>query len=254
MLSSVVEAGIDKIYKEDIETQKFYIDTILKDTRGITMESVYKMRAFFVPNDMYMVNYFGADILMKDYDCYTYNGTCAWTGYLVFPIRDIANRVVGFVGYNPFIAIENKEQGIWDRPYYKHSNKDIMNKGLFLFAPPDYYKRALDEGYIILTDGVFDMINCYENGLNSGALLGSYVSIELAAILTFIPRVFIAMDNDSAGLSVYNYLKKLVPQTQYIKQGKFKDIDDLLKSEYRDKAIDSIKKSVNSGNDIILRF
>lgn len=254
MLSSVMQKGIDKIYTHDFKTQKFYIDTIIQDARGVSLDIVYELQAFFVPNDKYMIEYFGTDILSKDYDSYNFEGECYWTGYLVFPIRDVKNKIVGLVGYNPFIAIENKEKGIWDRPYYRHSNKDVMNKSLFLFGGIDYYKKALKEGYIVLTDGVFDMINCTQNGLVSGALLGSYVSIELAAMLYFIPNVYLAMDNDNAGLSVYNQLKRYVPQTKLIKQGKYKDIDDLLKSEYKDKAIETIKSNLNSSNDILLRF
>ncbi|WP_304427890.1 toprim domain-containing protein [uncultured Clostridium sp.] len=254
MNSLVINEGIKRIYKEDLETQKHYIDTIMKEARNSDSSIIYKAEGFFVPNDKYMVEYFGNEITNQQYDCYGYYGDCKWTGNLVLPLRDVKNNIVGFVGYNPFIAIENKEKGIWDNPYYKQSDKKVLNKSLFLFGLKDYFKRAMKEGYIIITDGVFDLLSCEREGLVAGALLGSYVSDALLFQLSFIPKVIVAMDNDDAGLKVLNYLKKYLPRTIALKQGKFKDIDDLLKSDLKDLAIKQIKENLNKTEDIRLRF
>lgn len=254
MISAVIEKGIEKIYKDDMDTQKHFIDTVMKEARDSDSRIIFKAKGFFVPNDKYMIKYFGQSVLGSDYDCYDSYGNCHWTGYLVLPIRNVNNLIVGFVGYNPFIAIENKEQGIWDRPYYRHSSKAVMDKSLLLFGLEDYFIRARKEGYIIITDGVFDMLSCEHNGLIAGALLGSYVSQQLAAQLLFIPKVIVAMDNDQAGKSVVSQLKRWVPQTIALKQGKFKDIDSLLNSEYREQAVKMIKDNLNSVDDIILKL
>ena len=42
--------------------------------------------------------------------------------------------------------------------------------------------------------------------------------------------------------------------TKALKQGKFKDIDSLLNSEYREQAVKMIKSNLNSVDDIILKF
>lgn len=254
MDSLIIEAGIKKIYAEDLATQKHYIDTIMKEARNSDSSIIYKAEGFFVPNDNYMLEYFGDIVLNSDYDCYNYAGECKWTGNLVLPLRDVKNNIVGLVGYNPFIALENKEKGIWDNPYYKQSDKKVLNKSLFLFGLKDYFKRALKEGYIILTDGVFDLLSCEREGFVAGALLGSYVSDALLYQLSLIPKVIVAMDNDSAGLKVLNQLKRYLPSTIALKQGKFKDIDDLLKSELKDNAVKQIRENIMNTNDIHLRF
>ena len=150
------------------------------------------------------------------------------------------------MGFNPINKLKAKEEGQWDLPAYRHSSKTLFNKSKYLFMLKDTFKNALESGYIVLTDGVFDMLSFAQNGVLSGALLGSYVSEELLAMLRLLNRVYVSIDNDEAGLKLYNQLNKGLSNVIAIKQNQFKDADDILKSEYKEKFLKEFFKNLNN--------
>ena len=248
MFSNIINKGIEKIYSEDLNSQKHYIDTIAKDVRNMNPEVLYRMKAFFVPNETYMLKYFGEGITDINFDCYTSYGNCSWVGFLVIPVKDLVGRIVGLTGFNPYnklLAKENPEEDVY---WYKVSGKSLFDKSKFIFMADGVYKKALEDGYIIITDGNFDMINLYDNGFNSGCLLGSYVSDIVIAMLSCIDVVYIAMDNDDAGVKLYKYLSSRLPNVYIIKQNIDKDIDGALKSPYKEDLVNKMRNHIFARN------
>ena len=223
--------GIKRIYEEDRDTQEFYISKICEDVRGINPNVMFSLDSFFVANDEYMRAYFSHDVTSSDYDFYAATGECLWTNRLITPIKNLAGEIVGCVGFDPFRYLEAHETQDWGMNYYYYSTKKIFNKGNYLYAPEGVYNKALDEGYLILTDGFYDCVAFTSHGFLAAALLGSSLTQVIAAQLRFIDKIILAVDNDDAGMLLYKKLKKVHPNTVLLMQGVTKDADDLLKSD-----------------------
>lgn len=228
----MLASGIERIYKEDLEAQKHYINLICKEVRNMDSEILFKVNAFFVPNAEYMKEFFGSEILLPNYDCYDYYGTCKWTGHLVIPIKGVDGKIKGFTGYNPAVTLA-KRDGQEDDPLarlakYKESSKALMDKSRFFLCPLGFDK-AMKDGYIIVIDGVFDALNVASFGFNTLSVLGSTLTDEILFCLSFIDVVYVAHDNDQAGLNLYNAIKMKLPKVYFIRQSKCKDIDEFIK-------------------------
>ena len=87
---------------------------------------------------------------------------------------------------------------------------------------------------MVIADGVFDTLSVAYHGYNTAAMLGSVITDQLAAQLRLIDRVVVLMDNDEAGLALYEKIAKTHPNAIYLKQGKTKDADDIIKTRFRD--------------------
>lgn len=232
----MLEEGIKRIYSEDLETQQHYINTICSDVRGRQLDILYDMGAFYVPNNDYMLKYFGESIASPRYDCYSYNGYCLWTHHLLIPVRDVVGKIVGFTGHNPYVALakskENKtkeEEAISKMPRYRESSDMVMDKSKFFICPLGI-KKAIEDKYIIVTDGVFDAISLANEGFNSVCILGSSLSEYVKFCLSFIETVYVAHDNDYAGIKLFNTFKSSLPKVLAIRQSKCKDIDGFIKN------------------------
>lgn len=252
---AIIKNGIDKIYSQDYPATEHRIKAVAK-LRKMDYKIMIDAKAFFVPNDEYMKIFFGSFITTPEFDCYDQSGdVCYWLGYLVFPIYNALDEIVGLVGFNPINKEKAQQPEFWSLSYYRHSSKKLMDRKKFLFGMKGLYLRALNEGYIILTDGVFDTINGAAHGLVTGALLGSYFGLELIAILKFIPIVYLAVDDDQAGLQLLDRLKEYLPNIRAIRHNVGKDLDDILKSEYCDDFLKEFKKNKESKipKDLIYR-
>lgn len=252
----VVSVGIRKIYSEDFNTQKHYITTICKDVRNMSPDIVFKAQGVFIPNNDYMSHFFGEESLDDKYNLYTFMGECLWQENIIFPIKNLTERVMGLVGYNPIVALTAKESGDWSANYYTYSNKMVFDRGKYIYMIDGAYERALKEGYMIYVDGTFDMLSLASHDFISGSLLGSSMSMEVLSQMRFIRKKYLAYDNDDAGTLLYQRLKRVFPDLIGIQQNKDKDMDGLLKSSYGQKAISFIREHIrnNSKTDILLRF
>ena len=244
MFDKMIKEGLKKIATEDCDSQNNFINTICTKVRHMDAKVIHDFEGFFVPNDEYMLKFFGPLILERQLDCYNEFKQCFWLNYLVFPIYNQLDEIVGLTGFNPINKLKAVEENDWTLQYYRHSGKSLFDKGKHLFLKRGAYRKALEDNYIILTDGVFDTISFAEAGLNSGALLGSYVSEEIIAMLTFIDRIYLAIDNDEAGEKLLNQLRKRLPHVMAIRQGKFKDADDVLQSKHRQYYLTKIREHI----------
>lgn len=254
IFDQIVATGIRNVYRYDLESQKHFINTICDTVRNMPSDIIYKAEGFFVPNGEYLVNFFGPEVNSSDFDFYNYEGECLWQGRLVFPLKDAVGTVKGLVGFDPFKYLEAHETNNWALGYYSYSTKKIFHKGAYFYCVEGTYKKALEDGYIILTDGVFDTLAFAACNLNSAAALGSVVTQEMAAQLRFIKKVLVAVDNDDAGIKFYNHLSKYLNNVVFVGQSLFKDADDVLKSEYKELYLEEIRKTLTNDYNIPIQI
>lgn len=256
MFNTLIKSGIQKIYETDLKSQKVFIDNICSQVRHMKPDIIYELKGFFVPNDDYMKVMMGMDITLLEHDCYDQFGNCNWNGYLVFPIYNVIGDVVGLTGFNPVNKLKSMEsEEFWDLQVYKKSSKKLFDAGNFIFSKSDIFFEARKQGYIILTDGNFDTISALQEGLVAGALLGSHFSEVIISMLKFIDIVYLSVDNDEAGINLLRQLRRYLPNVRAIMQNKFKDLDDLLKSEYKDDFLKKFEQNRKSrfNLDLIIR-
>lgn len=247
----VISAGIKRIYEEDLTQQEYNLDFICSNARGMPSGVLKQSGAFFVPNDKYMLEFFGSGVMLPELDCYS-GAECIWNNYLVVPVRDVSDTIVGLAGFNPFMYLEAKETQNWSITYYRYTNKSIFHKGRYLFGIPGAFLKAKHDGYCVLLDGFFDTLNSAQNGFNALGVLGSDVTPEIAAQLRFIKKTIVLVDNDEAGLRLFNQLHKYNPKITYcFKQGRVKDADDSFKSDFANEYATQLRDFIENGNPFL---
>lgn len=242
----LVRSGIRNVYNHDMDSQKHFIDTICSSVRNMPSDIIYKAEGFFIPNGEYLMEYFGPEVRSEEFDFYNYEGECLWQNRLAMPLKDAVGTIKGLVGFDPFRYLEAHETGNWALGYYSYSTKRIFQKGSYFYCVEGTYKKALKDGYVIITDGLFDTLSFTAQGFNSMAALGSSVTHEMVVQLRFIDKVLIAVDNDDAGVEFYNKFCKYLNNVVFIGQSLFKDADDVIKSDYKDVYLQEIRKAINN--------
>ena len=226
--------------------QQRYLE-IIAELRHVDCSVLQTCRMMFLPNDSYLSYFAGNEICYPEFGCYSSPKECIWVNQLIIPITNIVGEVKGFAAFHPFNYATAKETGDKTITYYSYSARDVFAKNKFLYCPGDSYRKALDDGYIFLVDGVFDAASLYCAGFNAGALMGSIPSPEIIMLLRFIKRVILVADNDEAGYKLYQTLARKLNNIELYKQGFTKDADELLKSDRRDEFVASLKSVLDTG-------
>lgn len=251
--SNLVLEGLQRIWEEDKQSQLNYLD-IIAAARHTTPDLLRRVDAFFVPNDEYLKYYFSSDISDPSYDCYFDSGLCKWSNCLVIPIYNIANEVVAFGGFNPLLYAKSHEENGEHYNYYLYSDKTLFKKGDYIYCPKGIQEKALLDGYIFVTDGIFDTISLVGAGFNAASLMSSSLTSEIVVQLRMYDRVILVCDNDEAGLKLRTKALRMLPKATVFSQGRTKDIDELLNSEYRDDVIKSLMGAKNATFAISAKF
>lgn len=225
-----------QVNEQDRETQHGYLKIISEKVRNIPLEYLVQEEALFIPNDDYVKIFLGNSALLNENGFY-YDTTSIWSGYVIFPIRDLGNQAKGIGGFNPQIYLQAKETQDYSMHYYSYTSKSLFSKGDYLFWGKDGYDKAYHDGYVILVDGMFDAIQLRGLGFNAAALMGSSLTESILAQLRFIKRKIIISDNDEAGYKLEMGLKKNLKDCVSLRQGYDKDVDGAIKLGYSDKII-----------------
>jgi DNA primase len=126
-----------------------------------------------------------------------------YEGRIVFPITSREDHIVAFLGR------------------YTHSDATPKYKVFPANTPLPLYppKPSLHKGSIILVEGLFDVLNMYQNGVtNVVAAFGtvaaySKIGQELAPYeLLGVTKIYIMFDGDTAGETSAKKLEKLIPE------------------------------------------
>lgn len=233
-LNEVFNAGYERVQEKYLAEQLEYL-RIVAEARNMPVEYIIAARGVFIPNDDFMYEVFGSEI--TQYDCYR-DSLCVWNNAVIFPVRDVTNKVRGFAGFFPLDYLKKDE----DVNYYAYSSQSVMEKGRFMYFPQGGISKAIDDGYLLIVDGLFDAISLCGNGYNAASLMGSNLTPEIIMQLRFIKKIIVPADNDNPGYLLYDKMKKRLSNVVLYQQGYTKDIDALLKTEH---AADA-KKALNS--------
>lgn len=245
--------GIRSIWENDEASQSLYLQNIGEETRKLPLEAFRLFNAFFVPNDRYVSLYFGAECQQLQYEIYRVDGTCTMNNCIVFPFYNLLGQIIGWVSYKPFVRMTALEANSWDVHYYDYPSTRVLSKGHYVFVKPSVYESALQDGYIVITDGVFDTVSHVFNGVHACSLLGSSFTDALAFYFRFIPKIFVSIDNDDAGLSLYRDIQRYFPHARKVRQVIGKDSDDILKSEYKEAYLRELRAGIARDMDVVFR-
>ncbi len=146
---------------------------------------------------------------------------------LVIPIRDIYNRVAGFVGYGK-------------SPKYIISSTFGFSKNIAFGS--NYWQRILTYDYVILVEGIFDALQLLSRNYPALAMMGTTIPKTLLGFLNRLKGVVIIGDNDNVGIATSlkwrsmiknSTIVKIVPcdinvSSQFSSIRHIKDIDDVM--------------------------
>lgn len=225
------------------------------EKRGLTEQTIKTWRIGFVSDDWRtLYDYLAArkftdnEIeqagLIKKTDKGYYD---RFRGRIMFPIRDLASRVVGFTGR---ILPENDDGK--SAKYVNSPETSVFNKSRILYGF-DLAKLAIKKfDYSIIVEGQMDIIMSHQAGFNNVvATSGTALTPEHLTLLRRISsRVIMAFDADKAGLNAATKAWQLALSLgMEVKIAEFKDgkdpADILLGPEGKEKFKGALKDSMH---------
>lgn len=212
---------------------------VIAEVRNASYDNLSHFDAIFVPNNDYLKN-FDSTVMDVSAGMYNEDGFCIWNNQLMLPIYDVHDDVRGFAAFDPFVYAD-VHSNAGGGNYYTYSSSSVMSKKRFMLGTKGIFKKAYEDGYLCITDGVFDTISLDSIGVNSAALMGSSLTPEILFQLRFIKNVILVQDNDDAGLQLANKLLKVHHGATVFKQRYSKDFDGALNSDNRDEVISELK-------------
>jgi DNA primase len=164
---------------------------------------------------------------------------------LIFPIKNISGRVVGFGGR----ALNDE-----DSPKYLNSPEtQIYHKGSILYGLNWAKNQIRNSGKAIIAEGYFDFISLYQAGIkNVVAVSGTGFTLNQGSLLArFCSEVILLYDADSAGMKatfraveiIFN--SGLEPYVVRLPQGSDPD------SYIRDNGVESLSKMIGAAVDYL---
>ena len=218
-IDRIWEDGYAKIMSNETykREQELWIKQAATDIRKMDYTELIKREFLYIPNDIYMLHFFGSEIMEYKYGVYR-EESCNLYKRLIFPIRDFNGKVVALGGWSC--------DSEWK---YVYSPDTLWDKNKYFYVCPDDFVGAIDDDYLFIVDGIFDAINLNHIGLHAVSLMGSNLSNWHVQYLKMFKYVIVVPDNDNAGVSLVKKLKKHRPDAIVLLQGKYKDIDDYIK-------------------------
>ena len=231
------KAIYDRVMKEEQEAQEKYKGAIF-ELRGVEYPNLERFKAMFVPNNEFLKSY-DPTVAEVSAGMYGEGGGSIWTGQLLFPVMDLLGDVRGFAAFDPFVYADVHGGGSGN--YYAYSSGDLMSKKRFMLGAEGVYKRAWEQGYLCITDGIFDTVSLDARGVNAMALMGSSLTPEILFQLRFIKNVILVQDNDDAGLMLGDKLKRMHRGGKVFRQKYDKDFDGAVRGGYGDRVVDELR-------------
>lgn len=216
---------VNKIWDVDGDYQRELVQYIADNIRRMPVDILLDYKCFCVPDDSYLDYITEGRASLDRYGLY--NGDrCKYTGRFIIPLYDFMGKVCGFSGYDDGSNLSEGEHHV----KYLYQDKLVFDKERNWLIKPEEYRKAIELGYIVLTDGVFDKLMLTHAGHPSASLLGSNLSANYhVKYLRPIPKWIVARDQDNAGTDLYNKCKYYNKNTILLDYYSTKDIDDRLK-------------------------
>ena len=191
--------------------------------RGITDEEVMRFRIGYAPDDWRRLHEtLSADFsdqvlfdagLIKQKNNSTYD---VFRDRVMFPIRDIAGRVVGFSG--------RRLDGDSAAKYLNSPETAVFRKGSELYGLYESKKCGEKHSKLLLVEGYMDVIALAQMGIrNAVATLGTATSVRhLTRMFRQVSEVVFCFDGDDAGNSAaWRALETTLPLMEDGRQVKF---------------------------------
>lgn len=206
----------ERLYAVIEEANKFFIDTFLKKTdaesylikRGLTKDTLKKFSVGYAPKEWRSVSPRLAQKGFSEKEIETAGLTKRpesggepydrFRGRIMFPIRDVSGRTVGFSGR--IFEDDPKHPGA---KYLNSPETPVFNKSRILFGIDSAREGIRKYGFSILVEGQVDLLMAHQAGyVNTVALSGTSFTDEHAALLfRYSPNLVIAFDSDRAGVA-----------------------------------------------------
>ena len=229
---------VDKIHSDDSYPQEEILNYVSTEVRNIPEIILQRAKAFYVPDDMYLNWISEGEALEDKYGIY-WGQTCLFNHRVVIPVTDFKGNVAGLCGYDDGRDLKPDEEHV----KYRYLNKDVFKKERHWLMGKGNYKRAIEEQYVMIVDGIFDQLILEHLGYNAVSLLGTHLSRYHIKYLRHIKNWIVVPDQDRAGTELYDKCKIYnrkgnTTQLQFIGAG---DIDE--KIQVDDKSIDKLEKA-----------
>jgi DNA primase len=144
---------------------------------------------------------------LKHFDAFYTNQVEKLQDRIVFPIRDVTNRIKVFVGRHTLSNVN---------PRYINYPQGVQ---LPLF--PSYLETPSRS--IVLVEGVFDMLNLYDKGINNAVCCFGTNTLQNTAKQKLLPfkaqgvtNIYILFDGDEAGEKAAKQLKPVLEEDDFI--------------------------------------
>ena len=173
---------------------------------------------------------------------------------IMFPIYNPQNKIVGFGG-----RIIEKDT---DLPKYLNSADSVVfKKGKELFGLKNRGEAIKRKGFAMLMEGYLDVLTVRKHGFETAvASLGTAFTEEQASLIKrYTKNIIIAYDNDEAGKNAIiragYILKKLDFEIKCLRiTENVKDPDEFLRKYGKRKFIETLKKSVDFYDFLLIEF
>lgn len=160
---------------------------------------------------------------------------------VIFPIMDVNNKVIGFGG---------RVMGEGSPKYLNSPETKVFDKSRNLYGLN--FARISKQDYILLCEGYMDVIALHQAGFtNAVASLGTSLTQGHASLIKrYTKEVYITYDSDEAGikaaLRAIPILNDVGVTVKIIDMRPYKDPDEFIKNEGKDKYRECIENAKNS--------
>lgn len=147
---------------------------------------------------------------------------------LVMPYKNSYGEVIGIVGRSLLSDVERKEKKI---PKYKNTS---FPKRENLFGLYEAKKAIVDNDYVIVVEGQFDMISAYDKGLKNVVAVGNHTLTmeQVCLLLRYTNNIVMMFDMDEPGQEGGDRAVKEFGKYCNIRKGKlpggYKDVCEFL--------------------------
>lgn len=230
-IGDFLEQGIRHVWTEDSAYQREVLQQVFQQVRHMPNEmievylDVCQRNGIFANfQEWYLVDLYGEDIYSQEFGLYTSNQIDKYSNRILIPLRFLNDEICGFIGYSP---LASNSDGTC--PKYIYPNAAVIQKAMIMYCTTGGYVKAIRDGYVCITDGLFDAITLNALGINALSLCGSALTKYHKLFLSKIQHKIVIPDNDAAGTKLLELLQHNCSNVSAIYRESSKDIDDYLK-------------------------
>ncbi|MCM8772716.1 MAG: DNA primase [Candidatus Omnitrophica bacterium] len=181
-------------------------------SRNLTEEDINRFLLGFAPSNNFLLKHIEEEGLNKEDFILAAlineeGNEDTFKNRIIFPIFNIKNEIIGFGG-------RTIEEDVMPK-YLNIRENFLFNKSAVLYGINWAKEGIKNKGFVILTEGYFDVLKMYINGfINSVAPMGTAITdLHLNILKKLTERILLLFDGDDAGIrgclrNLENILKK----------------------------------------------